>query len=70
MTAVLVKVQQAADYPDPAYNPRGCMKGLSYVNQIYGADRVQTPLIRTGERGIGEFREATWEEVLDTVADD
>ena len=67
---VLVKVQQAADYPDTAYNPRGCMKGLSYVNQVYGADRIQKPLIRTGERGSGEFREATWDEVLDKVADD
>jgi len=65
---VVVKVQQAADYPDGAYNPRGCMKGLSYLNQIYGADRIRTPLIRTGERGSGEFREATWDEVLDRVA--
>jgi anaerobic selenocysteine-containing dehydrogenase len=65
---IVVKVQQAADYPDDAYNPRGCMKGLSYLNQIYGADRIKTPLIRTGERGSGEFREATWEEVLDKVA--
>jgi anaerobic selenocysteine-containing dehydrogenase len=66
---VVVKVQQAADYPDRAYAPRGCMKGLSYVNQIYGADRILTPLIRDGERGSGTFREATWEEALDRVAD-
>lgn len=65
---VLVKVQQAADYPDAAYNPRGCMKGLSYLNQVYGADRIMTPLVRTGERGSGEFREATWDEVLDRIA--
>lgn len=67
---VIVKIQQAADYPDGAYNPRGCMKGLSYVNHVYGADRIRTPLIRTGERGSGEFREATWDEVLDRVAGD
>ena len=66
---VVVKIQQAADYPDGAYNPRGCMKGLSYLNQIYGADRIMKPLIRTGKRGSGEFREATWDEVLDKVAD-
>ena len=64
----VVKIQQAADYPDNAYNPRGCMKGLSYINQIYNKDRIMTPLIRTGERGSGEFREATWDEVLDRVA--
>ena len=65
---VIVKIQQAADYPDGAYNPRGCMKGLSYLNQVYGEDRIKTPLIRTGARGSGEFRQASWEEVLDRIA--
>jgi anaerobic selenocysteine-containing dehydrogenase len=64
----IVKIQQAADYPDPVYSPRGCMKGLSFHLQVHGPDRVQTPLIRTGPRGSGEFREATWEEALDHVA--
>jgi anaerobic selenocysteine-containing dehydrogenase len=41
---------------------------FSYVNQIYGADRIQAPLIRDGDRGSGVFREATWEEALDRVA--
>ncbi len=67
---VVVKVQQAADYPDTAYNPRGCMKGLSYVNQIYGEDRIARPMIRSGERGSGDFREVTWEEALDRIAAD
>ena len=64
----VVKVQQAADYPDDAYNPRGCMKGISYHLLIHGPDRIQTPLVRTGERGSGEFREATWDEVLERIA--
>jgi anaerobic selenocysteine-containing dehydrogenase len=64
----ILKIQQAADYPDAVYNPRGCMKGLSFHLHIYGPDRVQTPLIRTGERGSGRFREATWDEALDHVA--
>jgi anaerobic selenocysteine-containing dehydrogenase len=64
----VVKIQQAADYPDTVYNPRGCMKGLSYHLQIYNRDRILTPLVRVGERGSGEFREATWDEALDLVA--
>jgi anaerobic selenocysteine-containing dehydrogenase len=64
----IVKIQQAADYPDAAYNPRGCMKGLSYHLQVHGPDRIMTPLIRAGERGSGEFRAATWDEVLDRIA--
>ena len=49
----VVKVQQAADYPDEAYNPRGCMKGISYHLLIHGPDRIQTPLDPHGERGLG-----------------
>ena len=64
----IVKIQQAADYPDAVYNPRGCMKGLSFHLHMYGPDRVTRPLIRTGERGSGEFREATWEEALEHIA--
>jgi anaerobic selenocysteine-containing dehydrogenase len=66
----VVKIQQAADFPDEVYNPRGCMKGLSYHHNIHGADRIMTPLVRTGARGSGEFREATWDEVLDRIADE
>ncbi len=66
----VVKIQQAADFPDEVYNPRGCMKGLSFHHNIHGADRIQTPLIRTGDRGSGDFREASWDEVLDRIADD
>ncbi|OFW58659.1 MAG: hypothetical protein A2133_08040, partial [Actinobacteria bacterium RBG_16_64_13] len=64
----IVKVQQAADYPDREYNPRGCMKGVSYHLLVHGPDRIKTPLVREGERGEGKFREATWEEVLDRIA--
>jgi anaerobic selenocysteine-containing dehydrogenase len=64
----IVKIQQAADYPDPVYSPRGCMKGLSFHNHIYGPDRIQKPMIRDGERGSGKFREVSWDEALDHVA--
>ncbi|MBI5777834.1 MAG: molybdopterin-dependent oxidoreductase [Planctomycetes bacterium] len=59
---------QAADYPEAAYNPRGCLKGLSTMNLVYGPDRLKYPLIRTGQRGEGKFRKATWEEALDYIA--
>lgn len=64
----IVKIQQAADYPDPVYSPRGCMKGLSFHLHMYGPDRVRRPMIRSGERGSGEFREVSWDEALDHVA--
>jgi len=64
----IVTLIQAADYPDEAYNPRGCLKGLSMMNLIYGKDRLKYPLIRTGPRGSGEFRRASWDEALDHAA--
>jgi nitrate reductase / nitrite oxidoreductase, alpha subunit len=59
---------QAADYPEDSYNPRGCLRGLSMTDLIYGKDRLKYPLIRTGARGSGEFRRASWDEVLDYAA--
>jgi nitrate reductase / nitrite oxidoreductase, alpha subunit len=56
---------QAADYPEQSYNPRGCLRGLSMMDLIYGKDRLKYPLIRTGARGSGEFRRASWDEALD-----
>jgi anaerobic selenocysteine-containing dehydrogenase len=60
---------QSADYPESGYNPRGCLRGLSMMNLVYGKDRIKYPLIRTGERGSGKFKKATWEEALDYTAD-
>lgn len=59
---------QAADYPEADYNPRGCLKGLSMTNLIYGPDRLQKPLILTGKPGSGDFKEASWNETLDYTA--
>lgn len=59
---------QAADYPDPEYNPRGCLKGLSMTNLIYGPDRLQKPLILNGKPGSGDFKAASWNETLDYTA--
>ena len=38
------------------------------MDLIYGKDRLKYPLIRTGPRGSGKFRRATWEEALDYTA--
>ena len=65
----IVTLIQASDYPDDLYNPRGCLKGLSMTNLIYSKDRIKFPLIRTGKRGSGEFRKASWDEALDFLAE-
>ncbi|MEL1136050.1 molybdopterin-dependent oxidoreductase [Desulfitobacterium sp. THU1] len=62
-------IVQAADYPEQEYNPRGCLKGLSMMNLVYGPDRLQTPLIQKGKPGVDELQKATWEEALDYTAE-
>ncbi|KLU62362.1 perchlorate reductase subunit alpha precursor [Peptococcaceae bacterium CEB3] len=64
----IIDLKPAADYPDPAYNPRCCLRGMSATSLIYHPDRLKTPLIRAGERGEGKWREAGWDEALDLLA--
>ena len=64
----ITTIIQSADYPEKSYNPRGCLRGLSMMNPVYGKDRVKYPLIRTGPRGSGKFRKASWKEALDYTA--
>jgi anaerobic selenocysteine-containing dehydrogenase len=44
-----------------------CQKVKHHPARVYAPERVMTPLIRTGAKGSGEFRGATWDEALDLV---
>ncbi|MBN2469164.1 MAG: molybdopterin-dependent oxidoreductase, partial [Anaerolineae bacterium] len=46
-----------------------CVKGRFGTDFTSHPSRIKTPLIRTGERGEGQFREATWEEALALVTE-
>jgi anaerobic dimethyl sulfoxide reductase subunit A len=53
-------------------NPRWktpCPRGLRALESQHAPDRLLHPLIRTGRRGSGEFREASWEEALSRVTE-
>ena len=41
-----------------------CAKGSAGIMQHYSPARLKKPLLRTGPRGSGEFREIEWEEAL------
>ena len=32
----ITTIIQSADYPEKSYNPRGCLRGLSMMNLVYG----------------------------------
>lgn len=60
-------IDPAADYPYPAYNPRGCLKGLSINTLVHGPDRLLNPLVR--DESTGELRDATWDEAITKAAE-
>ncbi|MEM7742139.1 MAG: molybdopterin oxidoreductase family protein [Pseudomonadota bacterium] len=46
-----------------------CAKGSAGIMQHYSPARLMKPLLRTGERGSGEFKEISWDEALDKAAE-
>ena len=55
--------------PSEKHGPSAiCLRGAKAKAVVYSEDRLKTPLIRTGEKGTYEFREATWEEAIEYAA--
>ena len=46
-----------------------CARGLNYHRTFLRPDRLQTPLLRDGERGEGRFRPISWAEAVDRVSE-
>lgn len=53
----------------PAMKGAVCPRGAAGISLINDHERPQKPLIRVGERGEGKWREASWDEAFDYVAD-
>ncbi|HVD78429.1 MAG TPA: formate dehydrogenase, partial [Vicinamibacteria bacterium] len=51
----------------PASRGRNCAKGPATINQIHDPERILHPLRRAGRRGEGQWRRASWDEVLDEI---
>ncbi len=45
-----------------------CAKVARYADRIHHPDRLTQPLMRSGPKGSGQFREITWDEALDRTA--
>ena len=60
-------VAVAAD-PDARFGNL-CERGRLAPKIVYSSDRIRTPLVRSGPKGKIEFRESTWDEALDRIAE-
>ena len=45
-----------------------CGKVSNYLDRVYADDRILHPLIRSGAKGSGDFRQASWEEAIEVAA--
>jgi anaerobic selenocysteine-containing dehydrogenase len=45
-----------------------CAKVRGFAGRVYGDDRLHVPQIRTGAKGKGQFRRASWNEALGVIA--
>ena len=54
---------------DPLSRGRLCPRGTGGIGASLDPDRLRAPLLRVGERGKEEWKQVTWDEALDFVAD-
>ena len=57
------------NHHDAAIGTSLCAKGSAGLAFEFDDERPQTPLIRKGPRGSGQWRRTTWDEALDYIAD-
>lgn len=60
----VVKVEASEDF-----NVKGCLRGVSRSQWVNNPDRLKKPLLRTGKKGSGQFKEISWDEALDLMVE-
>ncbi|MBA8838326.1 molybdopterin oxidoreductase family protein [Ochrobactrum sp. RH2CCR150] len=46
-----------------------CAKVARYAERVHHPDRLKHPLVRSGAKGAGEWKQASWEAALDLIAE-
>ena len=61
-------VRVSGDPEHPYSQGTLCPKMNGYDRTVHSPDRLRHPLVRTGKKGEGRFRQASWEEAIGLVA--
>ncbi len=65
------RVVKVTGDPDcPTSNGYICVKGKASVEFLYHPDRLKFPLKRVGARGDNKWQRISWDEALDTIAEE
>lgn len=62
-------VVQTRTWKENPLGERPCAKGRSQIQLHYNKDRLKYPMKRVGERGSDEWERISWDEAIDTIAD-
>ena len=62
----VVKARPSKD--GPLNHGRGCVKGMSIIEQMYHPQRLLYPQKRIGPRGSGQWQRISWDEAYATIA--
>ena len=62
----IIKVEGSEKHP--SNQGTLCPKGAATRQYVYHEDRLKTPMKRTGPRGSGKFTPISWDEALETIA--
>jgi len=63
------RIIRVADNPLIDAHMKGCIMGYHMPETVHSEQRLKKPLIRNGTRGSGAFKEITWNEALDRIAE-
>ena len=62
-------VKITGNHVNPVTDGYICRKVRHFPEHMYGPDRLLHPMIRVGKKGEGEFKQATWDEALNLIAE-
>jgi anaerobic selenocysteine-containing dehydrogenase len=51
----------------PADATKACLRGISRTQWVNHPNRIKKPMLRTGEKGEGKWKEISWDEALDLI---
>ena len=63
------KIVKITDNPLIDEHMKGCIRGYHMPETVHSEQRLKRPLLNTGSRGSGAFKEITWEEAFNRISE-